>query len=234
MPDAAHAGAPLPWPARGRTVRWLLVLTAGGTNAFGFLALNGVFTSVVTANSALLGLHLGSAHLAAARAVAVALLGYVVGASAGSLVSAGRGRIPSGGIRAGLLLESALLWLVAAGWLWRHGAPTHGGHALLLFLTAAAMGCQNASVRVTAGGDVTTAYLTGLLTSAIVGWTTAGRLRARDMATVLLLIAGAAAGGVLHRWLSWSTPLLPALLVTAALAVTWVPSHSLTPLSSNT
>ncbi|MFF4837962.1 hypothetical protein [Streptomyces sp. NPDC001315] len=64
----------------------------------------GVFTSVVTANSAPLGLLLDSAHLAAAGSVEVDPLGYLAGAAAEALVSAGRGRIPGTGIRGGLLL----------------------------------------------------------------------------------------------------------------------------------
>ncbi|MFE6895169.1 YoaK family protein [Streptomyces sp. NPDC057694] len=233
MPETVHASAPHPWPGHATQTRRLLILAAGAANAFGFLALN-VFTSVVTANSALLGVHLGSAHPAAARTVAVALLGYLVGASAGALVSAGRGRIPPGGIRAGLLLEAALLWVVAAGWLGTGGDPSPRGQCPLLFLTAATMGCQNAAVRVTAGGDVTTAYLTGLVTSTVSGWVTTGRLQTRNVVTVLLLLGGATAGGAVYRWLRPGAPLLPALLVTAALAATWAPAARPSPPASTT
>ncbi|GGM22654.1 hypothetical protein GCM10010129_78720 [Streptomyces fumigatiscleroticus] len=112
VPHPARTPAPHPWPGHRRTVRCLL-LTAGAANAFGFLALGGVFTSVVTADTALLGLHPGGGTFAAAGPVAVALLGHCAGAAAGSLVSGGRGRLPAGGVRAGLALESTLLWLVA-------------------------------------------------------------------------------------------------------------------------
>ncbi|MFF5554048.1 DUF1275 family protein [Streptomyces olivaceoviridis] len=211
-----------PWPGRNGATRHLLTLAAGAANAFGFLALDGVFTSVVTANSALLGLHLGSAHLAAARLVAVALIGYVVGAAAGGLVAAGRGRLRGAGIRGGLLLEALLLWLVVCGWLGWHMAPHGAARTLLLFLTALAMGCQNGSVRVTAGSEVTTAYLTGLLTSTVTAFATRGRLQARSVGIVASLIAGAAVDGAVYRWLRPGAPLVPALLVTAALAATWL------------
>ncbi|MGW2031787.1 DUF1275 family protein [Streptomyces sp. NPDC001356] len=210
-----------PWPGRSGVTRHLLTLAAGAANAFGFLALDGVFTSVVTANSALLGLHLGDAHLAAARLVAVALLGYVVGAAAGAVVAAGRGRLRGRGIRGGLFLEALLLWLVVCGWLGWHMAPHGAARTLLLFLTALAMGCQNGSVRVTAGSEVTTAYLTGLLTSTVTAFATRGRLRTRSVGIVAALIAGAAVEGAVHRWLRPGAPLVPALLVTAALAATW-------------
>ncbi|MFF0465330.1 YoaK family protein [Streptomyces mexicanus] len=215
-----------PWPGWTGATRYLLTLAAGATNAFGFLALGGVFTSVVTANSALLGLYLGNARLPAARLVAAALLGYVVGAAAGGLAAAGRGRVRGAGIRGGLLLEALLLWLVFFGWPAWHSGPR--GRTLLLFLTAVAMGCQNGAVRVTVGGEVTTAYLTGLLTSTVTAYATRGRLAARNGAVVLALIAGAIAGGAAYRWSPAAAPLVPALLVSAALAATWArsPSHA--------
>jgi uncharacterized membrane protein YoaK (UPF0700 family) len=213
-----------PWPGWTGALRCLLTLAAGAANAFGFFALGGVFTSVVTANSALLGLR--NAHLAAARLVAVALLGYVVGAVVGGLVAAGRGRLRGTGIRGGLLLEALLLWLVVGGWLYWYMAPHGAARALLLFLMAAAMGCQNGSVRVTAGSEMTTAYLTGLFTATITAFAIEGRLQARSLVVVASLIAGAVVDGAVCRWLRPAAPFVPALLVTVALAATWVPTRS--------
>ncbi|WP_371502025.1 DUF1275 domain-containing protein [Kitasatospora sp. NBC_00374] len=203
-------------PGPGAATHGLLVLAAGGANAFGFLALGGVFTSVVTANAAVLGLSLGGADPGAARLVALALLGYGAGAAAGSLAAGGRGRVPALGVRGGLLLETLALWLVSAAWLYWDGAPDPTRRAMLLFLTAVAMGCQNGSVRAT-GSEATTAYLTGTVTSAIAVLVTQGRLARRSVGSVLLFIAGAAAVGAAFRWLHPAAPLLPALLVTAAL-----------------
>ncbi|MFD9129339.1 YoaK family protein [Kitasatospora sp. NPDC059571] len=220
MPDPAD-GPPRPRGARRTAlVAGLLTLAAGAVNAFGFLALGAVFTSVVTANSALLGLHLGDGSLGAARLVAVALLGYLGGAAVGSLVAAGRGRLPAAGIRGALTVEAVLLWLVAAGWLQWHHAPDQADQALLLFATALAMGCQNAGVLVASGSPGPTAYLTGLVTATVADAVTRGRLRGRNAGTVLLLVAGAAAAGAAMRWLRPAAPVVPALLVTAALAAT--------------
>ncbi|MER8184976.1 DUF1275 family protein [Kitasatospora sp. NPDC094015] len=198
--------------------RALLVLAAGAANAFGFLALGGVFTSVVTANSAVLGLSLGTAHLGAARLAGLALLGYLLGAVTGSAVTAGRGRLPARGLPGGLAVEALALWLVTAGWLAWDAHPDAGRRAALLLLTAAAMGCQNGSVRVAAGTGVTTSFLTGAVTSAVAALVTRGRGAARDSGVVLLFIAGAAAGGATFRWLHPVAPLLPTLLVTVAFA----------------
>ncbi|MFJ1703878.1 DUF1275 family protein [Kitasatospora sp. NPDC088346] len=205
---------------RDAATHGLLVLAAGGANAFGFLALGGVFTSVVTANSAVLGLSLGGAHPDAARLVALALLGYGAGAAAGSLATGGRGRRPALGLRGGLLLETLAVWLVAAAWLGWGGAPDPAQRATLLFLTAVAMGCQNGSVRAT-GSEATTAYLTGTVTTAIAALVTRGRAARQSAGSVLLFVAGAAAVGAAFRWLHPAAPLLPALLVTAALRTSW-------------
>jgi uncharacterized membrane protein YoaK (UPF0700 family) len=69
-----------------------------------------------------------------------------------------------------------VLWLVVLGCLGEHAAPDSAGRTLLLTGTAAAMGCQNGTVRVTAGGGVTTAFVTGLLTSTVTDLATKGRL----------------------------------------------------------
>ncbi|MEU9132048.1 YoaK family protein [Kitasatospora sp. NPDC048540] len=206
----------LPPGRRAAVTRCLLVLAAGAANAFGFLALGGVFTSVVTANSALLGVYVGTAHFGAARPVGATLLGYVFGAAVGTLLAAGRGRLPGSG-RRGLLLETALLWLVVAGWLDSDGAPDAARRTTLLVLTAAAMGSQNAGARATAGGGSPTAFLTGLLTSTIAEFVGRGRLLAGNLAVVGQFITGAAAAGAAFRWLHPAAPVLPALLVSAAL-----------------
>jgi uncharacterized membrane protein YoaK (UPF0700 family) len=231
-PDVPLTSAPSPWPGRSGTTRLLLTLAAGAANAFGFLALGGVFTSVVTADSALVGIQFGGAHLTAVRVVAVALLGYLAGAAAGGLLAGGRGSVAGAGIRGGLLLEALVLWLVVLGWLAWHPATHSAARALLLLCTAVAMGCQNGSVVVTTGGGVTTAFVTGLLTSTVTDIVTKGRLRRGNVCVVLALIAGAAVESAVYCWLRPAVPLVPALLVTAALAATWARSVSPAPPAS--
>lgn len=58
---------------------------------------------------------------------------------------------------------------------------------------AAAMGCQNAGVRVAMGVQMPTAYLTGLLTGAVADAVTDRRIQWRVLGTTTLLILGAAA-----------------------------------------
>ncbi|CAL9333391.1 YoaK family protein [Streptomyces sp. enrichment culture] len=200
------------WAAR------LLTFSAGAVNALGFLALGEVFTSVVTANSALTGVALGGAEAALGLRAAVAVLCYVLGAAAGSWAAARahRGGRPR---RADfLLLEALLLWAVAGWWLAADGGPGGAERTVVLGTLAAAMGCQNAGVRVALGSQVPTAYLTGLLTGAVAEAVTARRVQWRALLTTALLVLGAAAATLLDRLPHAVAPLLPALLVTAAWA----------------
>ncbi|WP_445070194.1 YoaK family protein [Streptomyces violaceoruber] len=198
------------WAAR------LLTFSAGAVNAWGFLALGGVFTSVVTANSALTGVGLGGADPRLGALAAVAVLCYVLGA-AGAGWAAGHAQ-RGGRLRPVdfLLLELVLLWAVVAWWLAAGGDPSGGERTAMLGILAAAMGCQNAGVRVAMGAQVPTAYLTGLLTGAVTDAVTSGRVQWPALVTTALLILGAAAAALLERLLPGAAPLLPALLVTAA------------------
>jgi uncharacterized membrane protein YoaK (UPF0700 family) len=194
---------------RDERAQVLLTLTAGAVNAFGFLSLGGVFTSVVTANSALIGIGLGSGHLSVGGLAALAVLGYIAGAAGGSWLAAHRGD-------SYLAAELLVLWAVAAGWAAAGGHPHGAARTALLVAVAAAMGCQSAGLRVTAGAGVTTAYLTGLLTGAVAELVTARRLQTRSLLVVAALVAGAAAFALTERGLRGAAAALPALLATAA------------------
>jgi uncharacterized membrane protein YoaK (UPF0700 family) len=91
----------------------------------------------------------------------------------------------------------------------------------MLGAAAAAMGCQNAGVRVAMGAQAPTAYLTGLLTGAVTDAVTPRRVRWRVPVTMALLVLGASAATLLDRLLPAAAPLLPALLVTAAWATAY-------------
>ena len=62
----------------------ILAATAGATEAISFLALGGVFSSVMTANLVLLGLDAGQQNGALTLRAGAALTGYIVGALAAS------------------------------------------------------------------------------------------------------------------------------------------------------
>jgi uncharacterized membrane protein YoaK (UPF0700 family) len=218
----------LPTGSRQRAQAWaarLLTFSAGAVNAWGFLSLGGVFTSVVTANSALVGVGLGGADATLGTLAAVAVLCYVLGA-AGAAWTAGHSRLGGRSGAAGFLLfELLLLWAVAGWWLAVDGHPSGPERTAMLGTAAAAMGCQNAGVRVAMGAQAPTAYLTGLLTGLLTGAVadavTARRIRWRVPVTMTLLVLGASAATLLDRLLPAAAPLLPALLVTAAWATAY-------------
>ncbi|MEV8127752.1 YoaK family protein [Streptomyces sp. NPDC085944] len=211
----------LPTGSRQRAQAWaarLLTFSAGAVNAWGFLSLGGVFTSVVTANSALVGIGLGGADATLGTLAAVAVLCYVLGA-AGAAWAAGHPRLGGRSGPAGFLLfELLLLWAVAGWWLAVDGHPSGPERTAMLGTAAAAMGCQNAGVRVAMGAQAPTAYVTGLLTGAVTDAVTARRIGWRVPVTMTLLVLGASAATLLDRLLPTAAPLLPALLVTAAWA----------------
>ncbi|WP_399894928.1 YoaK family protein [Streptomyces sp. BBFR51] len=203
------------WAAR------LLTVSAGAVNALGFLSLGGVFTSVVTANSAMFGIGLGSVDRELGGLAGLAVLCYVLGAAAGSWAAARAQRGTRSPAADFLLLELVLLWTVAAWWLSAAGHPSGWARTVMLGTVSAAMGCQSAGVRVTLGAKVTTAYLTGLLTQAVAEAVTARRPPRRALVTMGLLVLGAAAFTLLERWLHGVSAVFPALLVTAA----WLTTH---------
>ncbi|MFD8418720.1 YoaK family protein [Streptomyces sp. NPDC059466] len=222
--SGAHGGQG--WPGHPRAAQFLLTLASGAVNAVGFLALGGVFTSVMTANSALLGLALGNGHLSLANLAALAIAAYLVGAAAGSWITAATGPAPLTGVAGALLVESALLWALFVSWLVLDGAPGTTPRAVLLALGALSMGCQSGSVRVVAGSSVTTAYITGALTGLVAQATVEGKLQRHNALVILLLPVGAAVGGAAVRWAPLLAPAIPAVLVTAALSVTVVRRRS--------
>ncbi|WP_078884800.1 MULTISPECIES: YoaK family protein [Streptomyces] len=208
-------------PAHGREPGYgwaagLLTLSAGAVNAWGFLALGGAFTSVMTANSAMIGIGLGSEDLALGRLAGLAVLCYVLGAAGGSWAVVGARRASRSAGIGFLLLEVVLLWAVAVWWLSVDGHPSGWARTAMLGTVSAAMGCQNAGVRAVLGTHVTTAYLTGLLTQAVVDAVTLRRFQRRALTTMGLLILGAATFAILERLMHGFAPLLGPVFVTAA------------------
>lgn len=208
-------------PGLDRTAQYLLTAAAGCVNAVGFLVLGGVFTSVMTANLALLGLGLGGGHPGTVRLAALAIVAYVIGVVLGSKAAVGFGRRPhrAGGVRAALLAECVLLWGVWIFWLSVGGEPGAAQRATLLAASSLAMGCQNGGVRIVTGGAETTAYMTGALTG-LVAETVRARTFDRHVAlTVVLIPVGAALGGFAVHWARLGAPAMAAALVTAAALV---------------
>lgn len=195
----------------------LLSVTAGSADAIGYLALGEVFTSNMTGNIVLLGIHLGQGHLVmAGRALfvlAIFFLGLCLGAWLGKDLP--ERDWPALAFRL-IGLEKIVLLLFAVGWTVLADksdvAIVHGFLALL----ALAMGLQSAALyRLNAPGVGTTA-ITGTLTAFAMGLIhllfvvkagtseiEAGRQRVTFQLSVVFLYC---CGAALNGWLILEIP----------------------------
>ena len=192
-------------PGRIRTgAAVALAVTSGATDALAFLALGGAFTSVMTGNLVLLGISLGQRDPRLAEQIALAVIGYVIGCAVGARI-AGKSRDddpawPSAVTKA-LVVEAALFVVYAVGW-WTFG--THPGatsKALLLGVCAVALGVQSAAVRRFGVSGLSTTYLTGTLTTLVIGLANGERLRnvAHHLGLLIALVAGAVIAALFLR-----------------------------------
>jgi uncharacterized membrane protein YoaK (UPF0700 family) len=198
----------------------LLSLAAGCVDALAFLH-TGTFPANMTGNSVVLGLALARANFAGAELPALALLGFCLGAAASARLTLVTGRAWSGRVTLSLALAAVLLLGAAA-------AIGLGGHfTVVLTLAAVAMGLQSAAVQRLGVAGVSTVFVTGTLTTAIVQLVDGRASGAPSKTTPWLPIAswvayflGAIVGG-LQSLLQMPLPiLLPGilLLVVAATA----------------
>ncbi|WNI14365.1 DUF1275 family protein [Actinacidiphila sp. ITFR-21] len=124
------------------TATLLLTLATGALDAIGFLALGGVFCSVMTADRGPIGLAAGSGAGGLAGSALVAVGGFAAGTALGSRIATA-----TGGARRVLLVEPVVLCDVTAGWAAQGGTPEGGGRLALLAAAALAMGCRSGTVR---------------------------------------------------------------------------------------
>lgn len=203
-------------PVRPRAVRnrlvALLAVNSGATDAVSFLALGGVFSSVMTGNMALLGLSVSRLDGALAARSVIALVGYIAGCVvAGRITGSPRRDDPVWPRRItwALGVEFAILAAVSAGWVLAGGRPDGSAEPPLLCANAFALGIQSGAIYGLGVSGLSSTYFTGTLTTLVIH-TIARRERpraARRNATVLVgLIGGAAIAAALVIYLP---PLVP-------------------------
>ena len=195
-----------------------LAAGSGATDAFSFVALGHVFTSVITGNLVLVGVSIGALSFADVLDIVVAVGCYLLATAASARLLAGRvpaGTTWSSALTSMLLAEAAVQAVVVVWWL---VAPVR---LLLIGLCAVAMGAQSATVRAVPGTDLSTTYLTGTLTALVASFATGRRGsvgRAAGIGVLVTLVVGAIAEAALLRVLPQAGPALP-LLVSLAVAV---------------
>ncbi|MFI0776805.1 YoaK family protein [Streptomyces sp. NPDC021212] len=198
-----------------------LTVATGAMDAISFLALGGVFTSVMTANLSLLGISAGAQDPGRARDSAVAVAGFIVGALLSARIV--RGGRPVRRTRWALGVEVLALGGLWAGWATAGGHPGGGLRLGLLAVASLAMGGQSGLVRATGPPGMSTTYLTGTLTGLLVDMARDGRVRWVSVALLAALVAGAALGGLLVTHAAPVAPALPTVLVALVLLVSFVP-----------
>jgi uncharacterized membrane protein YoaK (UPF0700 family) len=160
--------------ARSVTIRNVLLLllacTAGGVDAVSYMQLGRVFTANMTGNTVLLGLALSQVETQAIIRSSVALAGFLAGAALGAW-TAYRGR-PGGvwppTVTAALAMEWGLLLAWTVGWSFAGDLEANlAGRAILIGLSALAMGVQSAAGRRLDVSGIATTYITGTLTNLI-------------------------------------------------------------------
>lgn len=188
-----------------------LAAGSGATDAFSFVALGHVFTSVITGNLVLVGVSIGALSFPDVLDIAVAVLCYL--ASAAGAARFLLGRVPAetlwnAALTRMLLAEGGVQAVVLVLWLFAPIRP------LLIGLCAVAMGAQSATVRAVPGTGLSTTYLTGTLTALVSSFATGRRDgvgRAAGIGLLVTLLIGASAEAALLHLVPRAGPALPLL-----------------------
>ena len=134
-----------------------------------FLGL-GVFASVQTGNTVLLGLAIGSGKIFQALVSLVAITGYIGGVTLGARIvdpTPVTQKIWSKAVTKAFIMEVLVLLLLAIVGFSAGGKPSGLVLYTIIVLATVAMGIQGAAVRALGVSDVSTTYITGTWTGLI-------------------------------------------------------------------
>ena len=192
---------------------YVLTVGTGAMDAIGFARLGDVFTSVMTGNLVLLGVSIGSENGELAARIAIAFGAFVVGVMVGARVTATRLVEPGAtgfravwpsGVNRALGVQLVVMTAFLIGWELSGGSPDDEAQVALLLLAAVAMGVQSGAVLKIGAKGLPTTYVTGTLTNVLAEIATARRAHWAGIGTLLSLLAGAGAAGILifhaDRW----------------------------------
>lgn len=202
----------------------LLAINSGAIDAIGFIALGGAFSSVMTGNMVLIGISAAHADGALARTAVLSLVCFIVGCAVGARI-AGKARTGDGiwpaPIRQALIVELLLVIGVLVGW--ELTGPDRSGAAPLAMLgaNALALGVQSSAMQRFGVAGLSTTYLTGTLTTVVSRLALREPVRRVGPSAAILagLIVGAFLGALLAIHANAWAPVLPLVLVAAAVTV---------------
>jgi uncharacterized membrane protein YoaK (UPF0700 family) len=204
---------------------FLLAAMSGATDAIGFIALGGAFTSVMTGNMVLFGLGIARGDASQLANTATAIICFILGCAIGARV-AGKPKdddpIWPRAVTVALTIEFVLFAVYALGFESADlGHPGAGLQPVLLALTATGLGVQSAAVQRFGQQGLSTTYMTGTLTTLVTKLATGGRAREAlpNLRLLFGLIGGAVVGGFFALHLRPLAPLLQLALLAAVLVV---------------
>jgi uncharacterized membrane protein YoaK (UPF0700 family) len=202
---------------------FVLTFVAGLVDAVSFLGLGHVFTANMTGNIVFLGFAAaGASRLSVPRSL-VSLCSFFVGALLGGRLAVFAPANPRRCLFAAGISEVSLLVIAAVasvGFDLKSATPLWSLYAVII-LTALAMGLRNATVRKLAIPDMTTTVLTLTITGLAADSSLAGGKNpriGRRIASIFLMLAGAAVGTFLLHFGPAVTLLIGGTLVLAASA----------------
>jgi uncharacterized membrane protein YoaK (UPF0700 family) len=181
----------------------VLAFVSGYTDGIGFLALGGVFTSVMTGNMVLLGLSVGRGDVETGGRALGAILTFIAGAALGARIAgvpAKQDPVWPRPVNRALALELAIFTASAVGWFVTVGRPGTAAQFALLLVSAVALGVQSSTVQRFGVSGLSTTYLTGTLTTAVIHMVSRRTARGseRHWNIIGALVLGAAAAAVMH------------------------------------
>ena len=167
-----------------------LSFAAGAMDAFAFLSLGGVFTSIMTGNLVISGLFQRPDHLATVIGIATAVVLFIISVAIGYRVTTpapGRNSFRRWFML--LLATFVLAVIVAVVWAFVHSSATLAVQCIVLALSASAMGFQSVvAKRAFASTGFSTTYMTGNITS-LVGDIVEGNARQTQLVRALGIVA---------------------------------------------
>ncbi|WP_312144729.1 YoaK family protein [Brevundimonas sp.] len=190
----------------------------GATDAFAFLALQGVFSANMTGNLVLVGLYDRPGYREILAGSAFAVLAF-----AAALWAAFALTRRFSAYRAGLscLAATTLFQAAVAGfWIWSAARPGHAETFGLIALSCIAMASQTAGVRrLGADRSISTTFATGTLTGLVQDLADGiGGERRLRLLIIAALPLGALAGAACMDAAPAAAPLIPALLIIGVVA----------------
>lgn len=212
--------ASTPTSSQRQVLLVLLAVNSGATDAIGYVALGGAFTSVMTGNMVLIGLSAarsdGALALRSALAIVLFMAGCVIGSRVAGQPVEGDPLWPRAVTRA-LWIELAAFCGYAAGW-WVSGShPSGNVQLVLLSANAIALGTQSSAVLRFGVSGLSTTYMTGTLTTMMAALA-AGR-RPSLVLPSAEIIAGVVVGAAVATLLAIYVPVVAPVLQLALVLV---------------